>query len=614
MASGLYVGNTGIGMVRVGVFSSNGVDTSDATATASNIESGKTAYVNGNKITGTLSTASRVGYAPLISNDATVTESKHTDTLGNTHTMIQITATSATAPSGKAIINPSSTEVFVEANPSDFGNATAADVTSGKTFTSSAGLKVTGTRTSSSGSSGSGIDTSDATASASDILSGKTAYVNGSKVTGTIKSKAAATITPGTASQTIAAGQYLAGAQTIEGDGNLSAGNIKKGVSIFGVSGTLETGSTGTDTSDATAESGDILERKTAYIASGKVTGTLSTAPLVAYTSGNSGSGDASVSEISEKPMVGSSYKKIRVKAPSVTSVSGKAVVDPSNVKIQIEVGCSDFGNAVAANVLSGKTFTASPGLKVKGTMASKEAETITPGVDDQTIASGQYLAGVQTIKGDSNLIAGNIKKGVSIFGVTGTLETGSTGTDTSDATATASDILSGKTAYVKGEKVTGTISSKAAATYTPGTLNQTIASGQYLSGVQTIKGDSNLTAENIKSGVSIFGVEGTYAGTGGSGSGNNNCEAYVITSTSATVSFKNTSGTIKVFGYGKTTSSSGWGSSTSVLAFCGDKYYKSVSYGSPTSTSLSLSINSDGTISGLPSMTECNLLVTRGV
>ena len=57
--------------------------------------------------------------------------------------------------------------------------------------------------------------------------------------------KAAETITPGTANKTIAANQYLTGAQTIKGDGNLSAGNIKKGVSIFGVSGTLEAGSSG---------------------------------------------------------------------------------------------------------------------------------------------------------------------------------------------------------------------------------------------------------------------------------------------------------------------------------------------------------------------------------
>ena len=81
---------------------------------------------------------------------------------------------------------------------------------------------------------------------------------------------------------------------------------------------------------------------------------------------------------------------------------------------------------------------------------------------------------------------------------------------DTADASATAGEILSGKTAYVNGTKLTGQIQSKAAQTYTPTTSDQTIASGQYLSGAQTIKGDANLTAVNIASGVTIFGVEGS--------------------------------------------------------------------------------------------------------
>lgn len=84
-----------------------------------------------------------------------------------------------------------------------------------------------------------GTFTSDANAAAAQILKGYTAYVKGAKVTGSIASKTAATITPKTVSQTIAAGQYLAGTQTIKGDANLVAANIQIGKSIFGVAGTV---------------------------------------------------------------------------------------------------------------------------------------------------------------------------------------------------------------------------------------------------------------------------------------------------------------------------------------------------------------------------------------
>lgn len=84
------------------------------------------------------------------------------------------------------------------------------------------------------------FDTSDATLdSGAKMLSGNTAYANGVKYTGSISSKSAQTYTPTTSDQTINAGQYLSGAQTIKGDANLSPANIASGVSIFGVTGSL---------------------------------------------------------------------------------------------------------------------------------------------------------------------------------------------------------------------------------------------------------------------------------------------------------------------------------------------------------------------------------------
>lgn len=91
---------------------------------------------------------------------------------------------------------------------------------------------------------------------------------------------------------------------------------------------------------------------------------------------------------------------------------------------------------------------------------------------------------------------------------------------DTTDADASASEILATKTAYVNGTKLTGTMPNRGGVSGTISTVNGTYAiQNGYHDGSGTVGIDSTeaakIIAGNIKDGVEILGVTGTYTGEG---------------------------------------------------------------------------------------------------
>lgn len=285
----------------------------------------------------------------------------------------------------------------------------------------------------------------------------------------------------------------------------------------------IQTGSGGIDTSDATAAATDIANGKTAYVNGEKVTGTLRSASRVAYAPSGSSSGDAVVSLITTTPTVGSAYKKILIKAPSLTAPSTKSIVDPSNTEIFVEAAVADFGNATAADVADGKTFTSAAGLKVTGTHtcpsggAELQSKIVTPGKIAQIIKPDSGYDGLSqvTVNGDTDLVPGNIKSGVNIFGVDGSYEgsgggglTVATGTTTSGAIETGLSSISYLVLYKDSISTTGLV--QAVYVASDGTSHMTTCDS-YSSYFKSFSASTS-TADTTNGGTFNWGGTGTKA------------------------------------------------------------------------------------------------------
>ena len=147
--------------------------------------------------------------------------------------------------------------------------------------------------------------------------------------------------------------------------------------------------------------------------------------------------------------------------------------------------------------------------------------------LDAVTASAGDVLAGKVIVGPDGEpltgtlSLSGNASDGQVLSGQTyynTDAKTKRTGTMPNKEAVNQSLAINGSYTIPEGYhngngKVTQSVKTKGAQTFTPGRSNQSIGANQWLSGAQTIMGDPNLKPENIKKGVTIFGNVGTHEG-----------------------------------------------------------------------------------------------------
>jgi len=447
-------GYTGLGIVTVNAIPANYITTIDANATAAQILSGKTAYVNGSKLTGTMANNGATG-GTITTQGGTYTIPAGYTTGGTVTASLPTGSTTATNISGTSFEEETGDYGFrtsVQIQPGYYASAT----TITKDFSSI-------------------LPAPETEGTAAQVLAGYDLYNHEGKViSGAMPNNSIGTITldQKTTSYTIPAGYHNGTGKVQHTTVNIPDPTITiSSTGLITASGSWTRGFT---TDNSYSKTYQMTNRTSSDLT---VSGATVTAPAGYYNAAASASvatmtlptSAASTSSGTSKATIGRStsaqYINIPVgynstasyytisavangSATGPTSLSGSSasISTGTNTITLTKTGITTTPTVTAGYVNSATASTAT--VTLTASVTTKAAATITPSTSNQTIAAGTYLTGTQTIAGDADLTAANIKTGVQIFGVTGSY--------TSDANATAANIESGKTAYVNGNKLTG--------------------------------------------------------------------------------------------------------------------------------------------------------------
>jgi len=245
------------------------------------------------------------------------------------------------------------------------------------------------------------MDVTQKTVTAGSMLSGVTALKNdGTDITGDIESKTSSDLTVNGATVTVPAGHYASAASKSVASGTAGTPTATKGtVSNHSVSVTPSVTNT------------------TGYITGGTKTGTavtVSASELVSGTKTISASGTTDVTNYESVSVASGSATTpaTTITANPTVSVNSSGLITASVSKTQ-----SVTPSVSAGYVSSGTAGTITVSGSGTSQLTTQAAQTIHPSTEDQTIASGKYLTGAQTIKAvtTTNLTAANIVQGVTV-------------------------------------------------------------------------------------------------------------------------------------------------------------------------------------------------------
>lgn len=346
-------------------------------------------------------------------------------------------------------------------------------------------------------------------------------------------------IVPTTSSQTITADSGYTGLDSVQvnGDANLVPSKIKYGITIFGVSGTFTATPSG-----KTALTAAALRSGYAGFINGNqvngsmpdtvvtegittVSGTTATRGTWSQTAGYTALRTLDVASFGNEATSGHSYVDISDTTASPVLVSGgylfinKGWTDDLKISLSKLVPDGSDVKGHSEYLLLGHSAYDNDGVLVAGSIPTKTSTDLTASGKTVTIPSGYY--GQQYTK---DIVDGSATTPATTITANPAISVDASGLITATASQTQSVTPTVQAGYVASGTAgtitvygssTSQLTVQAAQTITPTTIDQTIPSGKYLTGTQTIKGDANLSPENIKYGVTLFGILGTHVGPG---------------------------------------------------------------------------------------------------